>query len=400
MRLDLRPQRALQIAQTRGSIALVSENAFRVKSQSGEGSYLVAKAGENWVCECKDFTVRQIPCKHIWSVLFYPSLKAQVEPSVVPSVVESEVADACIYCHSKSVVKRGFVNGKVRKVQRFWCKECRRTFVLDFGFKKMKNDPKAITAALDAYFRGLSQRDVCDHLAQFCGVRVSQPTIQRWVAKYTKAISEYVNTLSPQLSDTWHADEVFVKMRGGEKETQYNQRNVAYLWNIMDRRTRFLLASRLSKHRDTTGATLAFREAAKNAHDSEPERVFTDALNSYNDAIAFAPFSKDAEHVSRAGVGKPHATNNRIERLNGTVRERTKVQRGWKSMATPMAEGNRIFYNFVRPHMALDGQTPAEAAGIDLNLEGNRWMQLIRAARSCTQDASARTKVSDAQETH
>lgn len=38
------------------------------------------------------------------------------------------------------------------------------------------------------------------------------------------------------------------------------------------------------------------------------------------------------------------------------------------------------FYNFVRPHMALDGQTPAEAAGIDLNLEGNRWMQLIKAA--------------------
>jgi hypothetical protein len=30
--------------------------------------------------------------------------------------------------------------------------------------------------------------------------------------------------------------------------------------------------------------------------------------------------------------------------------------------------------------MALDGQTPAVAAGIDLNLEGNGWMQLIRAA--------------------
>ncbi len=77
---------------------------------------------------------------------------------------------------------------------------------------------------------------------------------------------------------------------------------------------------------------------------------------------------------------RPHATNNRIERLNETVRERTKVQRGWKSMASQIPEGHRIFYNFVRPHMALDGQTPAEAAGIDLNLEGNRWMQLIKAA--------------------
>ena len=40
-------------------------------------------------------------------------------------------------------------------------------------------------------------------------------------------------------------------------------------------------------------------------------------------------------------------------------------------MQTAMPEGNRIFYNFVRRHMAMDGQTPAEVAGIDLNLEGN-----------------------------
>lgn len=57
-------------------------------------------------------------------------------------------------------------------------------------------------------------------------------------------------------------------------------------------------------------------------------------------------------------------------------------------MESPMPEGNRVFYNFVRPHMALDGQTPAEAAGIDLNLEGNRWMQLIRAAKASQSPAT------------
>ena len=49
-------------------------------------------------------------------------------------------------------------------------------------------------------------------------------------------------------------------------------------------------------------------------------------------------------------------------------------------MQTSIPEGNRVYYNFVRRRMALDGQTPAEAARIDLNLEGNRWMQLIKAA--------------------
>jgi transposase InsO family protein len=83
--------------------------------------------------------------------------------------------------------------------------------------------------------------------------------------------------------------------------------------------------------------------------------------------------------VANSGIRKTRATNNRIERLNGTVRERVKVQRGWKSMKTPLAEGQRIQYNFVKPHMALEGQTPAQVAGIGVGSK-NKWMELLREA--------------------
>lgn len=76
------------------------------------------------------------------------------------------------------------------------------------------------------------------------------------------------------------------------------------------------------------------------------------------------PMANTPKHVERVGIKKPHANNNRVERLNGTLRERIKVQRGWKTMETPIAEGQRIAYNFVEPHMALDGQTPAQAAQV------------------------------------
>jgi hypothetical protein len=73
------------------------------------------------------------------------------------------------------------------------------------------------------------------------------------------------------------------------------------------------------------------------------------------------------------------ATNNRIERLHGTLRERVKVQREWKIMSTPIAEGQRIHYNFVKLHMALERQTPAQRAGI--NLTGrDKWMDLLEQA--------------------
>jgi hypothetical protein len=67
--------------------------------------------------------------------------------------------------------------------------------------------------------------------------------------------------------------------------------------------------------------------------------------------------------------------NNSIERMHGSLREREKVMRGLKSMETPFIEGNRIYYNFIRPHMGLKGSTPAEAAGIGIN---GGWEGLIK----------------------
>lgn len=46
-------------------------------------------------------------------------------------------------------------------------------------------------------------------------------------------------------------------------------------------------------------------------------------------------------------------------------------------MKTPLAEGQRIHYNFVKPHMALEGQTPAQVAGIGVQGE-NKWLELLR----------------------
>jgi hypothetical protein len=45
-----------------------------------------------------------------------------------------------------------------------------------------------------------------------------------------------------------------------------------------------------------------------------------------------------------------------------------------------MTDGIRINYNFIRPHMGLDGKTPAQVAGLDLGLEGMRWKAFIRQA--------------------
>ncbi len=84
------------------------------------------------------------------------------------------------------------------------------------------------------------------------------------------------------------------------------------------------------------------------------------------------------EHVRSEGI-RARVNNNKVERLHNTVRERTKTMRGLQDddTATEFNNGFKAYYNHIRQHMALDGKTPAQAAGIDLKLGRNRWMGMI-----------------------
>jgi len=103
----------------------------------------------------------------------------------------------------------------------------------------------------------------------------------------------------------------------------------------------------------------------------------------------------------RYGQGNPHRrvpsirakeSNNRIERLHGTEKERTKVMRAFDTDdgAGMIAEGFRVHYNLVKPHIALDGRTPGDVAGLSLP-DGFRWKAILDSAitREVTAAASA-----------
>ncbi len=68
-----------------------------------------------------------------------------------------------------------------------------------------------------------------------------------------------------------------------------------------------------------------------------------------------------------------------MERQNGEWRNREKVMRSLKREDSPVLSGMQIFHNYVRPHMGLNGRTPAEAAGIKVEGE-NKWLTIIQNA--------------------
>jgi transposase-like protein len=385
---DGRIERGLAIAK----MSVITENvdgSFSVPSQTvGEIAYTIRRVEGGYSCNCPDYVQRHVvvgECKHCHAVRFWIALRVKLQAKPRPKVFADDAVQ-CAKCGSIRIIKWGVRDGK----QAFKCNDCGHRFTELRLLRKSKYTPEMVSLTLDLYFSGTSLRKTARIVNDHFGLSVGNATIYRWIQKFVPRISEYAKTLTPELSADWHADEVFVKMRGGiNYKAHYGgeAKNVAFLWNVMDRKTRFLLASKVSRWRDVAGADRAYREALSNARGNRPEALYTDALKSYETLMASLPESDRPNHIAKAGIRKPHATNNRIERLNGTVRERVKVQRGWKNPASKIAEGQRIHYNFVKPHMALAGQTPAERAGIGVDGE-NKWLSLLKASLT-TQNGAA-----------
>ena len=369
-----RQVRGYAIVAQGGQITRIDPETYRVKSQSKKASYLVTKDENGWRCECPDFKYRNVVCKHVFSVLFSLEVRREVASPDGVFQIEERKADAtdCPFCNSPNVKKYGTRKTKNGKVQRFKCKTCGHRFTVnESGFEKIQVDPKVVTLALDLYFKGISLRKITDHMKQFYDVEVSHVTIYNWIQSYTKLINRYLESLTPELGAVWHVDEMKVKSNG----------EWVWLWNIMDEDTRFLLSSLVSRKRKIKDARRIFQKA-KEIAETKPDIVVSDGLQSYTRAFKkeFYTLRKPrVEHVRMPRFTDP-INNNIVERLQGTIREREKVTRGTKEEIQTLADGLRNYYNFIRPHQSLDGKTPAEVAGIELELGKNKWLSLIKKA--------------------
>jgi len=374
-----RELRGLEILGKGNQIRRIDSDTYRVISQSGNGSYLVLRQGSSWTCQCPDHQFRQLVCKHIYAVYFSQNLRQKVAFNNLGLLCETETS-GCKKCGSDRIIKIGIRHNKAGDIQRFLCKECGHKFTRNEGFERMKATPKAITIALDLYFKGVSQRKILHHLKMFESIEVTQPTVLNWIRKYVELMKGYVDEYMPHVGGMWHTDEMTINIR--KTEPSENGR-FEWLWNLMDHETRFLIASQITRTREIDDARQVFQKAKATVGPAqEPSFVVTDKLQAYRRAFnkEFYVNEKNGPMHVRLKNIRQGTNNNIVERLHGTVRERTKVMRGLdnEESARRMIEGHRTYYNYLRPHMALNGKTPAEAAGLDMRLDGNKWETIIR----------------------
>lgn len=272
----------------------------------------------------------------------------------------------CKYCGSENVVKNGHVKGK----QFYLCKSCSHKFVEPKAYPKMRVKGRVIATAIDLYFEGLSVRKVQTQIGKIFDVKVSQVAIWKWVKKYSKVVSGFVETLKPILTGIYKVDETAIKCKGSQR----------WFWEIIDEETKFLVASHLSKLRTVEDVVALFEKSMRVAK-KKPFMVYVDGLPAYPKGFnkVFWTMRKDTrpELIRKVGLQAVNS-NNLVERLHGTLKDRIKPMRGLKGEETVriLLEGWVAHYNYVRNHQSL-GKTPAQASGIDM--EAN-WHALIKRA--------------------
>jgi transposase-like protein len=221
---------------------------------------------------------------------------------------------------------------------------------------------------------------VCDHLKQFYGATVSHVSIINWMKKFVDVVKPYVDSITaPHLSGIYHIDEMMVHVRREKMEVGHYQ----WLWNLMDNTTRFWISGLVSQRREIADARAVFQDSKNKS--MAARAIIHDGLKTYDEAFQKEYFKLKNPRVKniRSISVRNQGLNSKVERLHGTIREREKVMRGMqtKETAQKIIEAMRIYYNYVRVHTTIN-KTPAQNAGIQMDLQGNKIENLVRLSAS------------------
>lgn len=150
----------------------------------------------------------------------------------------------------------------------------------------------------------------------------------------------------------------------------------------MDDETRYWMAKQVSDRKYTDDVKPMFRNAVK-VVGKKPTTLISDGAPNFHEAWKDEYKAKNFLHKKIQHIRHVHMkndrNNNKMERLNGELRDREKVMRSLKTDDSPIISGMQIHHNFIRNHMGLDGKTPAEASGIEIEGD-NKWITLIQNA--------------------
>ena len=207
----------------------------------------------------------------------------------------------------------------------------------------------------------LSLRDVELILAER-GVMVTHESIRHWCLRFGAEFATRLRRRRPQPGDTWHLDEVFIRIRGV----------LHYLWRAVDQHG--VVLDILVQDRRNGAAAKRFFKHLLHGLQYKPRRLITDGLRSYG--VAQRAVLPGVRHRTSRYL------NNRAENSHRPTRRRERQMQRFKSPehAQRFLATHAMIYGHFRPRrhlMAAAGYRRARAKAFRIWRQETRVHQAV-----------------------
>lgn len=171
----------------------------------------------------------------------------------------------------------------------------------------------------------LSLRDLEEIMAER-GIAVDHTTIHRWTLRYAPLLLERFNRRKRSVTDRWHIDETYIKVRG---QWMYLYRAIDSVGDTVE--------FWFSRQRDLPSAKRFFRKAL--AGHGRPDRVVIDGSLTNHEAIVSCDttnrlLDRSRRRLKPIEIRKGKYLNNRIEQDHRRIKRRVRPMLGFKSRAS------------------------------------------------------------------
>lgn len=93
-------------------------------------------------------------------------------------------AISCPNCASKNIKKAGVKRNQLRSLQKYFCKDCYKTFSLDSQTKNKTYPARIVLNAMSLYNLGHTQLEIIKLISKRFKVKPSQKTVSNWIREY------------------------------------------------------------------------------------------------------------------------------------------------------------------------------------------------------------------------
>ena len=278
---------------------------------------------------------------------------------------------SCKLCGSQSAIRYGRTSvGRPRLL----CKACGRTFLPTGAPVGMRYSAPVIASALDHFYQGWPLRSIERHLQMVFGARPSHSRIFGWAVKYA-AKADRAMRAPAAWGPVWLLLRTLI--RTPRNRASARSPRILWVWEAIDAKSLYLIATNVSRSGTQGDAETFLRKAAPLALE-QPLTLVSDASRSLLEAVDKV-YGADLRHIRSAQLLSASGSIEGIEVKNvqGMLRERRRILGTVRSEAAidQVAFCWRVHYNLVRPHPALMGSTPREAAGLPYEARG--WLDVV-----------------------